>query len=176
METIEIQVFTFEELNSEAQRRALEDYRRSHPDMPWDLDWVGSLEQAQKELGIEFTCWEFDPWGGNYRFLVVPEGAEELVGVRLWKWMTREWEELLKKRCPFTGYYGDEQFLGPIRKFLRRPGLEETLENILQDCFYEFVQAYGEDYAYYQSDEFIKTEFLDYETRFLKDGSRTVHL
>jgi len=131
---------------------------------------------------IEFSAYDDDVW--------------DLTGLRLRTWLINNFEEWLYKGkyihivtnlkpysykskhskaiiepscCPFTGYCMDENLLDPIRKFIKEPD-GRTLEDLLNECLWSWVNACQEDYEYEMTFEFFKEHAEANEWEFYQNG------
>lgn len=75
----------------------------------------------------------------------------------------------LEENCPLTGYAMDNALCQPIWDFIRKPD-DRDFEDLLSDCFAEWIKYCNADIEDQNSDEYIKDtiEANDYE--FTEDG------
>lgn len=74
-----------------------------------------------------------------------------------------------KMNCPLTGYCMDNELLFTIYEFLDKPD-SRNFEDLLEDCFNEWIKACNKDIEWQNSDEFITEEIENYDYEFTKDG------
>lgn len=72
--------------------------------------------------------------------------------------------------CPFTGYCGDEDFLGPIREFILSPCKYTTLPNLIESCVEEVLKSMEKDYENQMSDEYLIEHAEANEYQFTENG------
>lgn len=193
MKTIEINLYSFDELSEQAQQRALADYT-SDMEYFWTDEWFETIKK-----GLEFFGWRLKDWSialGPYpdrgEFTSIENEnnplsswednpIEELSGVRLWKYLMNNYSEYYCKyqkkmrntfdwNCPFTGYCGDETFLDPVRRFLKNPSNATTFRDLMEDCVQNAINGLHQDCEYQESVEAFKDTCDANDYYFTEDG------
>lgn len=192
METIEINVYSFDELTQDAQERAFQHYCNTY-DYPFEDDNQEVLDEFCKlfNISVDFV------YGYAYtlQFIVRTKfqyGEEELSGVRLMKYLQNNiipyltrpkvWynEKYTKKyisnvffrerECPLTGYDLDEYILEPIYEFLSYPFSNVTFVDLMEKCINNYLKVAQADYDSVYSIEYFENECKETEALFLEDG------
>jgi hypothetical protein len=173
METIEVKLYSFDELSDDAKQKAIEEYREGNYDFSWGDEWLESVKKGLDHFDVKLKDYSID-WNninGCHTRLEFSQddnygdGIENLSYVRLWKYINAKylkiWSKYGKKYvnildgdCPFTGYCGDCDFLNPIREFIKKPK-DITFRELIEDCVYEALKGGCNDYEYQNSDEAI---------------------
>lgn len=176
--TIQTEVFTYDELSPEAQETARDAARaRGWYGDAWSNEWRASLDKASDAIGLRVRDWSVDPFGGRSYVSGVGTGydykVDELQGVRAWKWLARNVAPAIGAEgdCPFTGYASDESLLAPLRAFLARPNLTDTVRDVLAACATAWAKAWAEDMVDQHSDEYVADDLTANEYEFTADGS-----
>lgn len=73
--------------------------------------------------------------------------------------------------CPLTGYHMDNYIVDPIYKFLKGEGFDRTFEELMADCFAEWVKACREDMEAVYDDENIIDDLQNSDREFEADGT-----
>lgn len=189
MRTIRIKLYKFSELSESAKQNAIEWYRNGQ-EFHWSSEWIESLECALKHYDIELKDYSID-WDNincsdtrieftqddNYS-----DGIENIQGVRLWKYLQKnystyfckydkKYKQTLDGYCPFTGYCGDENFLDPMRNFIKKP-TNITFRELIEDCTHELLKSGCNNWEYQQSEEAIIETIEANEYEFTITGER----
>lgn len=177
MRTIELQLYKFEELSSEAKEKALNHFRDR------EYSWFDEAKQTMREFaelfGVRITSYELGYGRGTHiRFStgsMLEEGAAELSGVRAFKWINNNidekfWNEGAKNgSCPLTGVCFDCNVLDPLVDFMKQPS-DKTIEELIQDCFDSLEDAVSEDVLYHYGDEATKEHIEANDYEFTEEG------
>jgi hypothetical protein len=189
MRTNEITAYKFDELSDSAKEKAYKEFLNSEHEYFWMDENVESIKKGLQH----FDCSMGKGWYIEYhssRASYVPvvidmqhaEDIAELSGVRLWKFLNngymkywckydKKYENLLDGNCPFTGYCLDENFLDPIREFMKKP-TDITFLELMERCVWECLVGIEHDFDYQNSEEFFKEECISNEYEFTEDGNR----
>jgi len=148
MRTEETKIYKFEELSEEAKDRALEDWCAFLFDsgFAWADEYFDSIKEGIKAFDCDLKDWSIDWLDENRSSVKVSawETGEDEEERDLEAILTDDYKEKIFSEggCPFTGFCGDEDFLDPIRDFLKKPDKETTMEELMRDCAYSVrVQA-----------------------------------
>ncbi len=166
MEKIEIETYTFEELDEKAQEKAM-DWYREHA---LDYDWWETVYEDAKNVGVAIKG--FDIERGAYCEIKFIESADATARL------------ILKEHGKTTETYATT--LAYLKEVER---IDETLEgdeleDIVSDIEKEYEHNLSEDYRiilqreyeYLTSDEQIKESIIANEYSFTKEGKRSVTL
>jgi hypothetical protein len=175
MQTITIEIFTFDELPESAKERARDWYRAQGDCWHWQDEWWQSA-QAFSEIapidimGADYDRMEFDArWKNN-----CPD-VRDLSGLRAWKWLQNNgWFDLANKNamgdCTLTGYCGDCPLFDPIEQYATKPLDVPSLLELFRDCAYAWLKAARDDMEWHYSDECVG-EYLEMNGyQFTSDG------
>lgn len=182
-----IKLYKFEELNQEAQERAIKDFQEDfEPYWDWYEYTLEDLSNTIKEktgLDLDPKEFEFDLYSSRY--LTIKES--EVVGAMgdIFNGLSGIYQE--------RGYYGDglednmevvfeEEFEDDEEESLRK--LMELRENkqkekevieklvILEELLREGYNVLQEEYDYFFTDEFAKNELIERELEFKENGEK----
>lgn len=185
MKTIELQVFQIKELSKEAQERAHENYLSDKNEYFWMDEYLDSLKKGIEHFGFSLDNYSID-WECPARTYIKISGpseeVEELSGVRLFKYLqnnhmktfckySKKYVSVLAGDCPFTGYCGDEDFLSPVRGFMRKPN-GTTFKELVLECSDSLFSAASKDCEYQNSFEYFIEHAEANEYEFLIDGTQ----
>lgn len=190
MKTIEIQLYKFNELSSEAQQNAIDKWRESD-------EYVNGYENEQslkaflETFPIQVKDWSYDAYSHNERILYSGEADHQLLsGKRLVSFLMNNYYSVLFEKkvfklksgktrksriieqetcCPFTGFHTDEALLQPIREFLKTPS-KTDFEDLLADCIFQWGKACESDCYYQQTTECITETILANDYDFTANG------
>lgn len=196
MRTIQVKLYRFEELDQEAQEKAVEDYLNEGDFYHWGDDDRETLKAFTDAFPVEVTDWEYGYHNYiNYR-LGYPTHPDvwEFTGVRLLKYLiNNHWRDLFKPKfighlkgrekftpvyskcqwdncCVLTGYCVDDDTLQPLYDFLKKPDEHTTLEDLLYDCLQSWVYACRGEYEACQSFENVAEILSINEYWFTENG------
>ena len=173
MRVKEIKIYEFSELSAKVKVAVL-DKERVHPDVfPWSDEWVNSLTSFCEHFNLTDLRYSVSAWNHSHCSAALSdEDLQSLKGVRLWKYLKNNGlvnDKFLSGDCPFTGYYGDESLLDPIREFMGKPsGI--TYPGLLDQCFASWIKGYVADEEYAYSDEALIESLDANEVEFFEDG------
>lgn len=187
MRTICKTLYNFSELSTEAQQNAIENYRNEvvySEGYRGGDEIISTIEKGLDHFGFTLNNYSID-WdylGGSRFSIGGNDDAENLQGVRLWKYLHnknllqyfcsyhKKTRGLLDGNCPFTGVCFDEDFLDPLRQFVKRPNTSTTFAELMEECVNAAILAWVNDWEYSQTDECIKDEIEANEREFTEDG------
>jgi hypothetical protein len=202
MKTIEIKLFQFDELSDESKQRAIQEWREEGIDHWWTDEYIETIKKGLKAFDAVFADYEIDfaeTYRSSWRIDAL-EPKEEITGQRLRTWIINNyWGVLYSKKhygeytkdatgtwkyprysriiqtesdCPFTGFCGDNDFLEPMRKFIKRPNDGQTFKDLLNECVESVLFAGNKDFEYQYSDEGIAETIRGNEYDFRANGER----
>lgn len=190
MRVIEAKVYTLDELSVSAQENAHNEYlARKDYDFSEAMD---SIKEGLKHFDFKLVDWDIEYYCASNAWFKIEytnnyyteNDKEELVGVRLWKYLhnqnflqyickyDRKCKPLLDGNCPFTGVCYDENFLDPIREFVKLPSSVINFKDLMKDCVRSVLKSIEDEYDYQSSFEYFKKEAEDDGYEFYDDGSR----
>jgi hypothetical protein len=183
MREVVTQVYTFDELNDNAKENARQWYRGIQC-FDWSEEYIKSLKEALlffdcklKDYSIDWDC-----YSRSYFKWTTHLETDDLHGVRLFKFIQNNYSQyvcrydkkqkpLLEGHCPFTGFCADEDFLDPIREFMKRP-TEITFGDLIDSCVESLLMAGCNDCEFQQTDEVIDECICINGFEFTIDGDR----
>jgi hypothetical protein len=193
METIEVKLYTFEELSEDAQERAIEKERESRyrdVDVPWWDETKDTLNAFCERFYVEWN--DYGRYNSNFGAKRVRlDNYEGLSGLRLRTYLVNNFSDVLWKRkrygeyrsknrtsrivyeetdCPFTGYGMDYTILQPIRDFIAKPTARTDYECLMNDCLSELSKAWNDEVEHWYSDEAIREDLLERDHLYDEDG------
>lgn len=182
MKTITLNLYNYSELSDSAKQNALNNYCNDGEFIAGD-DYLATLKKALEFFNGSLDDYSIDwmePYRSNYKFSL-DKNAENLQGVRLFKYIennfstyrnpyTNKIEPTFAGNCPFTGCSSDEDFLDPIRVFMKKPD-NTTFEDLIKDCIESLLSAACKDAEYEQSEENFIEMCEANEYTFEKDGT-----
>jgi hypothetical protein len=162
-ETVEYEVYKFEELSDEVKEEVLEHFRYFNVE---DIDWWEYTYEDAKNVGIEITGFDLDRGRDiTGKFIYSAKDTAESIIKEHGKDCNTY--KLAKK------YLDDIIPIEMMEKFteeLDEDKLDEISEEFLKDILHEYFKILKNEFEYLTSDECIKKsiECNDYE--FLKNG------
>jgi hypothetical protein len=161
-ETVEYEVYKFEELSDEAKEKVLDHFRYFNVEHDW---WEYTYEDAER-VGIEITGFDLDR-GRNITGKFIYSAKDTAESIIKEHGKDCNTHKLAKK------YLDDIIPIEMMEKFteeLDEDKLDEISEEFLKDILHEYFKILKNEFEYLTSDECIKKsiECNDYE--FLKNG------
>ena len=196
METISINVYSFDELNEGAKERVLEEFRNSQ----FYADWIfqeatNTFKKFADLFGLK--NWEIDylePYRNTYRFCIedhILEMEGQRLATYLWnnykddlfkgkyysktishdpfKYVKRHSKITLDNSCVLTGVCYDDDLLTPIYEFLDKPK-DIDFRTLLNDCVYALCHSVSSECKYQYSEEAIAEHCEANELQFTESG------
>lgn len=193
--TREYKVYSLDELAPSAQKKAYEAWHET-AEYGWEDENMQTLDEFCDIFHVKVTGWRLDEYSYYHRFrTTLDEEDEQLKGRRLMAYIWNhagayifnpktyyaqsDWQKQRKSHiieegegsCVLTGYYMDEEILGPVYDFLRKPDLSLTYYDLMDKCLEAFFEAYRRDLEYCYSEEHFQEECAELGTLFLEDGT-----
>lgn len=174
MKTIQIKLYSFNELSKDAQETAIENVRENITDYYHDRDALNSLKEFAKHFNSELKGWEIDFFNTSFSSVKFAE-VEEMEESELKELIMQMGEfnpETLKGLgdCKFTGVCFDEDAADGARKAFFAG--ERDVNEILQAGFNTWLKSVHADTDFLTSDEGIKEEIEANEYDFTEDGEQ----
>jgi len=173
MKTIEIQLYSFDELSASAQQKAIENLSDINVNYNW---WESTYEDAEN-VGLKITGFDLDRnkhASGNFingaydtALEIMDQHGENCETYKTAKEFFNFWDEAVK-------LHSDKITTDKVKE-----GNEYYFDEYVEDKEYEFLKDILECYAnilqneseYLQSEEAIKETILSNEYDFTEDGS-----
>lgn len=198
MRTIEVNIFGINELSDKAKEKAWMKWQEK-ADYPWADENRNTMREFEKIFPIKVTNWEYG-YRNDYDFEMTCEDIiTELEGFRLQKYIWNNYRTQIFKgkyrskgeyvdgkyqyksrrsriqttdSCVLTGYYIDDDILGPVYEYLNDRKPNKDFKELMNDCLDAWIKACESDYdACFTLEYFIDhAEANDYE--FTEDGKR----
>lgn len=173
MRTMQIEVFTFDELSDRAKGRA-RDYFRRDDCWSWAGEWWDSAQAFSKIAPVDISEADYDRGHVSCRWTDSDEVAE-LKGLRAWKWLHNNgWFDWARRNkageCTMTGFCGDCDFADPITEYECNPRRVPDLRQVFYEAAQSWVYAARSDMEHSYSDEVIDEMIECNEYEFTADG------
>lgn len=191
MKTIEITLYKFDELSSEAQQNAIDKWRETDTEYFFSHDNEASLKAFTDIFPIQVRDFSYDAYSHSERVLYSGEADYQTLSgprlvahiqnnyghvlypakvYRLKSGKTRKSRILKDTEMVMTGYYMDNHLLDPIYDFLKSGDKNTDFEDLLSSCIYEWGKACQADCHYQQTAEYIKETIIANEYDFTSEG------
>jgi hypothetical protein len=166
MKTIEINVYSFNELSDDAKENAIEQYRENNYGFHWSEDYLQSAIECLKIFGGKLKDYSID-WSDinrcHWKIYVDEDDISELTNSSYYlKYINGE-------KYP-SGFCADDDFFSVIKKYIANP-YDTTFEELINDCLYELFHSACKDYEHQISDEGITESIQCNEYQFTEDGN-----
>lgn len=195
----ETKVYPYSELSKTAKERAHGDFITSGFVYPWGDDNAETLKAFCDIFPIDVGDWEYgyrNYINSSMRtaYADTETAYYDFRGIRLLKWIVSNyWRYLFKRKyighlkgrekftpvysrcqwensCVLTGYCIDDDILGPLYEFIRRPDKTSSFEDILKDCLESWIVACNKVYEYCYSEEYFAEHADANDFEFTVDG------
>jgi hypothetical protein len=184
MKTIEINLYSFNELSDKAKENAMNNHLNSF-EYHFASEAMETIKRGLDHFNFELSNYSLDWQNANNSYFRLKNNNtyseySELSGPRLFKLINNQFEQTYYKyskkyvsifngNCPFTGVCFDESFIDPIRKFMQRPD-NTTFAELMEDCVYSVLRDTEKDIEYHLSEEAYEEECEANEYTFTEDG------
>lgn len=191
MRTIEVKLFSYDELSEKAKENALEKYRATE-EYFWFDDGLKSIKWGLALFDFKLSKrYNIDLLGVSNIKLIshhIEDAVEELYGLRLQKYIYNtyydriyELRDFLKgdkvrrsrimvdRRYSYTGYCADVIFLDELYEFMAKPD-NRTFKELMMDCCEAVINDMQKDYAYQLSEEYFRERCFGNNCEFYEDG------
>ena len=182
MKTLEIKLYSFDELSDEAKNKAIQNYKKEYCEEIgtfWQEENFNSIKAILNFFDVKIKYFEIDFSSAarsfiNWEFTSdYSEELKNLSGSRLFKYILNNY--IGKKtgsfdsvfdgkhdmgRCLFTGYYADHDIIYPVIEFLEKPTKSINFEDLINNVIYAGLNYIEKDYNYQNSDEAIIDDLL----------------
>ena len=198
MKTVETNVYSFDELSTEAQEFALNKrYQNSYWPCTDDTNDVLSAFEQIFDVSVDVVG-GYNAYDNTFILRTNFEYDElDFTGIRLMKYLCNNylryieqpvirysknyWNNGYKKYYskvfsttdgyPLTGYFLDNVILQPILDFIKSPNNTTTFKNLLCKCVRKFLEAAQDDFDSYYSKEYAIDDYNNRGSLFFEDGS-----
>lgn len=170
MKTIQLKLYSFEELSEEAQQKAIE----SNSDINVEADWWESTYHDAKNIGLKITSFDLERnrhAKGNF-ILSACEVAQNILnnhGENCQTYKTAK--KFLEEFNPLFSEYLDESS-EHYESSERESQLQDLEETFLNDILEDYSIILQNECDYLQSPEAIKETLIINEFDFLESGKR----
>jgi hypothetical protein len=155
MKTVEITVYSFDELDERAKERA-RDWYRSASDYPWYAEAKDSLTAFCDHFGVTVKDYSY---GDSSGYVTTDAANEHFRGVKL--------SEQDRNTMP-TGLWLDCELFMHFYDEFKNTG---NAKGAFEDALYNFTRAVRNDVEFYFSDECIDENIQANEYQFTKNGT-----
>lgn len=196
MRTIQTTVYTFDELEGEAQANAYGKWLESF-DYPWHSENIESLYAFTKLFGVGVRDYSYGACN-SFINIEVCSAWEDLTGLRLWKVLNtiyhdnlkgkyyitagriingkytykKRYSKVLKGEPYLTGYDADWPLMTGLKEWLDNPCLSDTYKDVMYSVCQDWLIYCNNDYIGSMSEECFKAECADNEYEFTEDGRK----
>lgn len=117
METVKVNIYSFDELSDEAKERAHSDWQRDDT-YNWDSEVRDTLKKFEESFGVRVRNWEFSPHSYSFHCDTgaIDDAVLALKGNRARAWFWNHAEDLLLSPCVKYYTYVDEKPIEAIGK------------------------------------------------------------
>lgn len=170
MKTIEVKIYSFDELSEEAQKKAI----NSHSDINVNSDWWENTYYDAKNIGLEITSFDLERnrhAKGNF-MLSACEVAQNILNAHGENCETyKTAASFLEEFNPLFSEYLDESS-EHYESSERESQLQDLEETFLNDILEDYSIILQNECDYLQSEEAIKETLIINEFDFLESGKR----
>lgn len=156
MQTISVDIYTFDELDAAGQERAIRDWRASGTEYFWLDESIDSLKAFCGHFGVKIKDYSIGAWG--YSYVTTDANNRHFRGRKL-----RDFDA---DNMP-TGYCGDYPLWNTFYKVFKASG--DALR-AFNDAIDEWVSDTVRDMEYQESDEYIAEHLSANDYRYTADG------
>ena len=181
METITVNLYSFDELSERAQQRAIDrerEARYSDVEYPYHGETYDTLNAFCERFYVDWE--DYGLYNSNIGANRIRlDNYEGLSGLRLRTYLVNNFSDVLSQRktygkyggkrrasriiyeetdCPFTAYCMDYTILQPIRDFIAKPTANTDYKGLIEDCLHEFSKAWNDEIEQWYSDECIRED------------------
>lgn len=169
MKTIEINVYSFNELSDDAKQNAIEQYRENHYGFFWSDDYFDSAKKCLDVFNAKLIDYSID-WsnfsGCHWKIDVDDvDDVYEYLDSNYYK------QYINGKKHP-SGFCADDDFFSAMKELIdNQCKFEGTLKELLDECLHELFWSACQDYSHQISDEGITETIQCNEYQFTEDGN-----
>ena len=183
-------VYHFNELSDRAKDTA---YYQWVSNADYDSNCnMDTLKEFERLFNVKAYDWRYDECMYNYHFRTsYDNGIDELSGERLYKFIinnyygylfksktyysedynkSRKSRISIQKNSMLAGLYADDEILGPIYAFLKKPDKNTTFYDLINKCLDSFFDYCKKDYEWSISEERFDEECREMGHLFYENG------
>lgn len=172
-----VKVYSFEELDENAQEKAIDNARYHSLDYDW---WDFLFDEFSEELdriGIDASTFSFDT-GRNETFYANKPSISSTgkllraAGIDL---RTKEARRYIVDGAHLaiqTQYFGGSRASNYVETYSESPEIEQAIQDLIDSKFGDFLKRLREEEDYLTSDEHVKENLIVNEHEFTEDGER----
>ena len=182
METIQINIYQFNELGENAKKKALENHRENIYFMHVWSDINETIVQALKHFNATFDYNFIDFANPNLSSYAIKMDEEiaQISNLLLHDYLCFHHEPIIpiyqekivklsEFSCPFTGTCYDDDFLKPYVEFMVKP-VNITFKELLESCVRSLWKVMQNEYEYMFTEEYYNETCNANGIMFLEDG------
>ena len=188
MKTVTVERFifsSFDEMNAEQKSLVIDELRKQKQEefntfgFFWADEAINSIKEGLKVLGFELRKWSIDFFNGQSDFRLIAADFYDIpeAGRKTANWLIYVYYYRLRRAkkygkrtsriiqesqdCPFTGVCYDEDFLFPVRDYLKNPTSKYRaydMEELAIECAERVVHSVESEIEYWLSDEGIEED------------------
>lgn len=134
----------------------------------WSSDW--DYEDEKMELsGLRLLRYIQNNWSGFLYYGRYYSKTRATSEPGKYAYVSRKSKVLFSREPDLTGYCIDYSICSPIYDFIKKPD-NTTLKELINNCFYSWIEACNEDLEYTQSQEYFADEAEANNYEFDEDG------
>lgn len=190
MRTIEVKLFSYDELSEKAKEKALKRYRATE-EYFWFDDGLKTIKDGLALFDFKLAYYSIDLGHISDIKLMsqhIEDAVEELYGLRLRKyiyntyyWRIYKLRDYLKgdkvrrsrimvdRIYSYTGYCADEIFLDELYEFMAKPD-HRNFKELMLGCCADVISYMYRDYTYQLSEEYFREYCFGNDCEFYEDG------
>lgn len=169
MKTIEINIYSFNELSEDAKQNAIEQYRENHYGFNWSDDYFDSAKKCLDVFDARLIDYSIDWSNINRCHWKIDVDDVEDVYEHLDSSYYKQY--INGKKYP-SGFCADDYFFSAMINLLdNQCKFQGTLKELLDECLWELFDSACKDYDYQISDEGITESIQCNEYQFTEDGN-----
>jgi len=175
MKTITTNIYTFNELNKEAQSKAIENWRNNEEDYyPLWSDAEKTMKAFAREVGIDIVDYsiDYDSTSRSYIKYDFCSDLELLNGKILAKELRVLMSDYITDPFKLTGYFLDQEIMRPIQDYCTGiADINTHASDVIDMCLDAFIKAVIDDAESLNTDEAIKETLEVNEYEFYENGN-----
>lgn len=180
-----VAIFTYNELSDEAKEFAYKKWLDSEREFYFGNDWLTSIKKGLDHFDFRLNDWQIDYYCASKGFFRLITGHDreviKLTGIELKDYILGSYPvyydlytpnklvEVFEGNAPFTGMCYDEEFLQPIKDFLKEP-YNITFFELMKLAVKAALKGLENDYEYSQSKEYFEQEAESNEYEYFING------
>lgn len=195
MRTIEINLYTFDELSADAQRRAWMDHAGNLGEFALNQEYRATLDAFCKAFDIVCIDYEVDENAFSFDYSLGFEPGE-MAQLRFARFIWNQYAHQIQRgkyygkisrdgrhvfrhskatveySCPFTGFIADMAITGPVWDCIHYKKNYTWYPDLIDDCLTAFFEEWRNDIEYETSMEYFEEYCAANELEFYETGER----